>query len=92
MGPSSVNEAGTSAKVCCWVDKLELAAVDTGAAWTVVTEILSPVLVALCVVLVALSVAAVLAAMIVAMAIAVTAKEISAVKTAHAKTAMVAAV
>ena len=47
---------------------------------------------ALSVVAVALSVVAVLAAMIVAMAIAVTAKEISAVKAAHAKTAMVAAV
>ena len=85
MEPSSVNEAGTGAKVCCRMDKLESAAVDTGGALTVVTEILSLVLVVLCVV-------AVLAAMIVAMAIAVTAKEISAVKAAHAKTAMVAAV
>ena len=85
-------EAGASTKVSCRVGNGESAAVDMGMALTVEigTEIraLSVVLVALSVV----EVVVVLAAMMVAMAIVVTAKEIFAVKTAHVKTLMVAAV
>ena len=89
MGPSSVNEAGTIAKVCCRVGDGESTAVDM--AMALAAEIGMEIR-ALFVVAVALSVVAVLAAMIAVIAIAVTAKEISAVKLAHAKTAMVAAV
>ena len=89
MGPSSVSEVGTVAKVCCQVGDGESAAVDMGTALAaeIGMEIRAWLMVA-----VALSVVAVLAAMIAAMAIAVTAKEISAVKAAHTKTAMVATV